>query len=256
MHHLIINDLLLNRRYSVKLISETRILEKALIEYNSLWTIDYITNKKEPLLMITSGMMKQIAADATFLGDAVEEKFHMHVFSITVVPCIPLISNRLKNMVHPQIVPTELQDGPVEGFFLVNLSINNQENVDENYTFYPTEDYAQQYNENEGNNNSLIIKKTMGIKKTIIVDLNSDAELEESEHENDEELEDHPAPASSRGQRRPTERNEEEEYETGEFNLLSTVRRFSDDEDSEDEHATNSMSIFVYKPHFFYLTQL
>ncbi|KAI9326742.1 hypothetical protein BD770DRAFT_449972 [Pilaira anomala] len=42
---------------------------------------------------------------------AVEEKFHLNLLSIRVMPCIPLVSETLKTMVHPDIGPVQLTKG-------------------------------------------------------------------------------------------------------------------------------------------------
>lgn len=74
--------------------------------------------------MIVTGVMQQKTATTGFLGRVVEEKFHMHPLAISVIPCVPLISNNLKYMVHPEVGPTQLTEGVKEGYFHVNLSAN------------------------------------------------------------------------------------------------------------------------------------
>lgn len=66
--------------------------------------------------------MQQQTAGAAFLGRVVEEKFHMKLLSLSIIPCVPLVCNSLKHMVHPEVGPTQLSEGVKEGYFLVNLS--------------------------------------------------------------------------------------------------------------------------------------
>ncbi|KAI8329010.1 hypothetical protein BD560DRAFT_429353 [Blakeslea trispora] len=81
--------------------------------------------------------MQQQAAVTGFLGRAVEEKFHLKAFFLRIMPCIPLISDNLKKMVHPEIGPFNLSAGVREGYFSVNLSLN--QNFQLGTEFYPNE---------------------------------------------------------------------------------------------------------------------
>lgn len=83
-----------------------------------------MANKKRPMLIVASGTMEQQTAGSAFLGRVVEEKFHMNLMSISIIPCVPLITHKLKYMVHPEVGPTQLSEGVKEGYFLVNLSTN------------------------------------------------------------------------------------------------------------------------------------
>lgn len=121
-------------------------MEDALKNYNGSWTLDSILNKKEPLIVVISGTMTQQPIQATFLGVAVEEKFHLDTISLSILPCIPLVSNHLKNMVHPDISPTQLTEGAKEGYFLVDLSNNQDFNVEPE--FFPTS-YQDDYTEHD-----------------------------------------------------------------------------------------------------------
>ncbi|CEP09922.1 hypothetical protein [Parasitella parasitica] len=55
--------------------------------------------------------MRQQATDRTYLGDAVEEKFHLKAVTLAIIPCIPLTSIKLKGMIHPSIAPIQLEQG-------------------------------------------------------------------------------------------------------------------------------------------------
>ena len=94
-------------------------------------------NQREPILLVATGIMQQQAAVTGFLGRAVEEKFHLKAFSLRIMPCIPLISDNLKKMVHPEIGPFNLSAGVREGYFSVNLSLN--QNFQLGTEFYPNE---------------------------------------------------------------------------------------------------------------------
>ena len=68
--------------------------------------------------------MEQQPTVSVFLGRAVEEKFHIDVLSIRIFPCIPLISENLKDLVHPNVGPVNLTKGVREGYFYVNMSLD------------------------------------------------------------------------------------------------------------------------------------
>ena len=80
--------------------------------------------KKDLLILLVTGVMKQQLTVRAFLGRVVEEKFHMQALSMTIIPGIPLIPERLKEMVHPEIAPIQLGEGIKEGYFYVNLFMN------------------------------------------------------------------------------------------------------------------------------------
>lgn len=75
-------------------------------------------------MMIASGVLKQELTVNSFLGRAVEEKFHMRPLSLSIIPCIPLVSEVLKDMIHPDVAPVEFSKGEKEGYFYVNLSLD------------------------------------------------------------------------------------------------------------------------------------
>lgn len=111
-----------NRRYSVKIIADKELVRKAFTDYEPTWTLDSLVNKKRPIIISATGTMQQQTAGAAFLGRVVEEKFHMELLSLSIIPCVPLVCNSLKRMVHPEVGPTQLSEGVKEGYFLVNLS--------------------------------------------------------------------------------------------------------------------------------------
>ncbi|KAI9364548.1 hypothetical protein BD770DRAFT_417756 [Pilaira anomala] len=128
-------------RYSVKVIGCKKIIEDSFKSYISTWDISTLQNKKEPILLVATGSMKQQPTVSGFLGRAVEEKFHLNLLSIRVMPCIPLVSETLKTMVHPDIGPVQLTKGVREGYFYVNLSLNqNFENGPEFHASNAEED--------------------------------------------------------------------------------------------------------------------
>lgn len=129
--------------YSVKTIVEQKVLEEALKAYNEEWAIDTVKNHQKPLTLVANGTMKQLAINSTFLGTSVEEKFHLSAFSLAIIPCIPLVSIRLKNMVHPDIAPIQLEEGVKEGYFMVDLSMS--QNFDIESEFFAMPDYQNDY---------------------------------------------------------------------------------------------------------------
>lgn len=68
--------------------------------------------------------MEQQPTITGYLGRAVEEKFHMVPLAVAVLPCVPLVVDGLKNKVHPEVGPIQFSEGVKEGFFVVNLSLN------------------------------------------------------------------------------------------------------------------------------------
>lgn len=98
--------------------------DKAIKDYHPSWSLDTIKSEKKPLLIVATGPMNQCVSVATFLGRAVEEKFHLMPLAISIIPCIPLVSSKLKDMVHPDVGPTQLTEGVSQGYFLVDLSLN------------------------------------------------------------------------------------------------------------------------------------
>ncbi|KAI7889657.1 uncharacterized protein EV154DRAFT_482978 [Mucor mucedo] len=74
--------------------------------------------------MVATGNMDQQPTVSGFLGRVVEEKFHLAVIALRIMPCIPLVTETLKDMVHPAIGPVQITKGFREGYFYVNLSLN------------------------------------------------------------------------------------------------------------------------------------
>lgn len=92
--------------------------------YDSNWDINQISEKKLPLILLATGVMKQQPTVRAFLGRIVEEKFHMQALALTIIPGISLVPERLRDMVHPEVSPIQLANGVKEGYFYVNLSMN------------------------------------------------------------------------------------------------------------------------------------
>lgn len=117
-------------RYSVKVIAKKRMVETAFTDYDHSWDLEtVIKHKKEPLLLIVTGVMDQQPIVAGYLGRVIEEKFHIAPHSISVLPCIPLVRDGLKDMVHPEIGPINFSEGVKEGYSVVNLSLNQDFNL-------------------------------------------------------------------------------------------------------------------------------
>lgn len=123
---------------------------EALRDYNEDWTFESLSSKKEPLLASVCGTMKQQPTETTFLGTVVEEKFHLKAVTMSFIPCIPLVSNKLKKMVHPNIAPVELEEGPKQGYFVVNLS--KSQTVEEEPAFYFTNGFRPQEEQHDVGN--------------------------------------------------------------------------------------------------------
>lgn len=98
-------------------------MEDVIKTYDSSWNIDLMKKKKDPLTLVVTGTMQQQTAAASFLGRSVEEKFHMVPLAMSIIPCIPLVSNRVKDMVHPEVGPTQISEGVKDGYFYVDLSL-------------------------------------------------------------------------------------------------------------------------------------
>ncbi|KAI7868386.1 uncharacterized protein EV154DRAFT_540879 [Mucor mucedo] len=108
--------------YSVKVIASMKLVKDMIQGYDNEWTIASRSERKSPLILLATGVMSQQPAARAFLGRIVEEKFHMQALDLTIIPAIPLVPERLKEMVHPELAPINLGDGVKEGYFYVNLS--------------------------------------------------------------------------------------------------------------------------------------
>ncbi|KAG2192679.1 hypothetical protein INT47_003621 [Mucor saturninus] len=85
----------------------------------------YLKEKKDPIFMVATGSMNQQPTVSGFFGRAVEEKFHLSVIALRILPCTPFVAETLKDMVHPDIGPVQITKGVREGYFYVNLSLNH-----------------------------------------------------------------------------------------------------------------------------------
>ena len=112
------------RRFFVKVVGDSGLLEKAIRDYDSEWNLDAFVTHKNPITVSVSGSMVQQEIGQSFLGPVLEEKFHAKCSSITVLPCLPLVPEVLKDKVHPDISPNMVQEGVTNGYFLVNHSLN------------------------------------------------------------------------------------------------------------------------------------
>ena len=106
------------------MVGDSRLLEKAIKDYDSEWDLDAFVTHKDLIMVSVGGFMVQQEIGQSFLGPVLEEKFHAKCSSITVLPCLPLVPEVLKDKVHPDISPNMVQEGVKNGYFLVNHSLN------------------------------------------------------------------------------------------------------------------------------------
>ncbi|KAG0747181.1 hypothetical protein G6F22_006657 [Rhizopus arrhizus] len=85
--------------------------------YDNKWDISRTNEKKSSLILLATGVMKQQPTVRAVLGRVVEEKFHMQAIAMTVKPGISLVSERLREMIHPEVAPIQLGEGVKEGYF-------------------------------------------------------------------------------------------------------------------------------------------
>lgn len=122
-------------------------MEETLKEYYLSWNLESMKNNKQPLMMVAIGSMEQVTSGQSFLGRVVEEKFHIKPFGMSILSCIPFVPERVKSIVHPDVVPTQLTDGIREGYYLVDLSL--RQNFELGPEFF--EAYNNGQHDNEGN---------------------------------------------------------------------------------------------------------
>ncbi|KAI9329362.1 hypothetical protein BD770DRAFT_416714 [Pilaira anomala] len=111
-------------RYFIKVIGDIGILEKAIKNYDYNWTLNTFMDYKTPLMASVSGSMVQQEVGHSFLGPTLEEKFHVKCSSLSILPCLPLVPEVLKNRVHTDVSPSMLNERIKSGYYLVNLSLN------------------------------------------------------------------------------------------------------------------------------------
>ncbi|KAG1143279.1 hypothetical protein G6F37_006758 [Rhizopus arrhizus] len=110
--------------YSIKAIASLVLAQEMIHGYDNEWNISRTNEKKSSLILLATGAMKQQPTVRAFLGRVVEEKFHIQAIAMTVKPGISLVSERLREMIHPEVAPIQLGEGVKEGYFYVNLSMN------------------------------------------------------------------------------------------------------------------------------------
>ncbi|KAG1447795.1 hypothetical protein G6F46_011175 [Rhizopus delemar] len=110
--------------YSVKVIASLDLVQEMIHGYDNEWAISRINEKKSPLILLATGAMKQQPTIRASLGRVVEEKFHIQALAMTIIAGISLVPERLREMIHPEVEPIQLGDGAKEGYFYVNLSMN------------------------------------------------------------------------------------------------------------------------------------
>ncbi|KAI8327324.1 hypothetical protein EDC96DRAFT_612797 [Choanephora cucurbitarum] len=91
-------------KYFIKAVGDIDLLKKAIIAI--------------------SGAMIQQEIGQSFLGPVLEEKFHVRCNSMTILPCLPLVPEALRDRLHPDVSPNQIQEGIKNGYFLTNLSMN------------------------------------------------------------------------------------------------------------------------------------
>lgn len=75
-------------------------------------------------MIVVNGEMEQQPLGISFLGTIFEEKFHVKCLSLFILPCVPLIPEHMRKMVHPDISPNQFEEGIKNGYYMVNLSVN------------------------------------------------------------------------------------------------------------------------------------
>lgn len=127
----------------MKVIGPVSLLEKSATSYDVKWNLDSILDHKEPLMLAVSGAMAQQPIGQSFLGTTFEEKFHVKCININILPCLPLVPEALKGKLHPGVSnPDDLQKEVKNGYFLVNLSLNQA---------FGKPEYKEAENNEEGN---------------------------------------------------------------------------------------------------------
>ncbi|EIE80426.1 hypothetical protein RO3G_05131 [Rhizopus delemar RA 99-880] len=111
---------------AVKVVANLNLVQDMIHGYDSEWDITRASERKEPLALLATGLMKQKPTMRAFLGRVMEEKFHMQAFALTIIPGIPFVPERLKELIHPEVAPVQLGEGVKEGYFYVNLSMNTR----------------------------------------------------------------------------------------------------------------------------------
>ncbi|KAI8354638.1 hypothetical protein BD560DRAFT_336231 [Blakeslea trispora] len=113
-----------SKAFFVKVVGDSRLLEKAIKDYVSEWDLDAFVTHKDPIMVSVGGSMFQQEIGQSFLGPVLEEKFHAKCSSITLLSCLPSVPKMLKDKVHPDISPKMVQEEVKNGYFLVNHSLN------------------------------------------------------------------------------------------------------------------------------------
>lgn len=111
-------------------------MEKVVKDFLPESDLEAFIDRKEPVMMVINGQMEQQAIGRSFLGTIFEEKFHVKCLSAFILPCVPLIPEHMKTMVHPDISPNQFEEGIKNGYYMVNLSVNQ--------TFGPPEFHASE----------------------------------------------------------------------------------------------------------------
>lgn len=99
-------------------------MEKVVKDFLPESDLEAFIDRKEPVMMVVNGEMEQQPIGRSFLGTVFEEKFHVSCLSAFILPCVPLIPEHMKTMVHPDISPNQFEEGIKSGYYMVNLSVN------------------------------------------------------------------------------------------------------------------------------------
>jgi hypothetical protein len=110
--------------YSIKAIASLVLAQEIIHSYDNEWDISRTNEEKSSLILLATGAMKQQPTVRAVLGRVVEEKLHMQAIAMTVKSGISLVSERLREIIHPEVAPIQLGEGVKEGYFYINLSMN------------------------------------------------------------------------------------------------------------------------------------
>lgn len=96
---------------------------------SSEWDPFDLTDQKHPIFLCVSGLMTQTVIGRDFLGDLIEQKFHIEPYHVEIIPGIPCIPRRLRSLVHPQVAPQQFSPGFPLATYTVNLDANSDSTV-------------------------------------------------------------------------------------------------------------------------------
>ncbi|CEP09536.1 hypothetical protein, partial, partial [Parasitella parasitica] len=183
-----------------------------------------------PVMMAVNGQMTQQAIGISFLGTVFEEKFHLNCLSMFILPCVPLIPEHMRTMAHPDISPNQFEEGIKNGYYMVNLSLNQ--------TFGPAEFHAEE-DPNE-NNTENMEEEFLHINREVLHSDNSEisSDIGQSQSENENENEDD----NQYSNQDNDVLNEEDPYLNE--NNVETDDQDNDQEEDQEQFSELSMDVF------------